>query len=130
MHIAAWLKGLDLDQYEAAFRANDVDAEVLSELTAEDLIGLGVVSIGHRRKILAAIAALRDSAPARARSDVEASPAAEGTALVLPEGERRQVAVLFADLAGYTKLSSELDAEEVHGLLSRFFELVDGIVER
>ena len=59
MDVVAWLRGLGLEQYEQAFRENDVDAEVLPELTAEDLIGLGVVSIGHRRKLLAAITALR-----------------------------------------------------------------------
>jgi hypothetical protein len=64
------LHRLGLEQYEQAFRDNDVDGEVLSELTAEDLIGLGVTSIGHRRKLLAAIAALRD----------KPSPASENTA--------------------------------------------------
>ena len=59
MDVAAWLRGLGLGQYEQAFRENDIDAEVLADLTAEDLIGLGVTSIGHRRKLLAAIAALR-----------------------------------------------------------------------
>jgi len=58
MDIAAWLHRLGLEQYEQAFRDNDVDAEVLPELTAEDLIGLGVTSMGHRRKLLAAIAAI------------------------------------------------------------------------
>ncbi|MEY9388417.1 hypothetical protein ABIF93_006674 [Bradyrhizobium japonicum] len=59
MDVAAWLRDLGLGRYEQAFRENDIDAEVLSDLTAEDLIGLGVASIGHRRKLLAAIAALR-----------------------------------------------------------------------
>jgi hypothetical protein len=59
MDIAAWLRGLDLGQYEAAFRANDIDAAILPELTTEDLISIGVTSVGHRRKLLAAIAALR-----------------------------------------------------------------------
>jgi hypothetical protein len=63
MDIAAWLRGLGLERYEAAFRDNDVDAEVLPELTAGDLIGLGVTSIGHRRRLLAAIAALGTAAP-------------------------------------------------------------------
>src|SRR6202158_755124 len=75
--IAAWLQRLGLEQYEQAFRGNDIDGEVLPELTAEDLIGLGVTSIGHRRKLLAAIAALRDipdddSAPATAPSPADA----------------------------------------------------------
>src|ERR1700674_3465467 len=58
--IAAWLQRLGLEQYEQAFRGNDIDGEVLPELTTEDLIGLGVTSIGHRRKLLAAIATLGD----------------------------------------------------------------------
>ena len=56
MDIAAWLSRLGLQQYEQAFRDNDVDAEVLPELTADDLISIGVTSVGHRRKLLAAIA--------------------------------------------------------------------------
>ena len=54
MDIAAWLRGLDLGQYEAAFRDNDIDAAVLRELTTEDLISIGVTSVGHRRKLLRA----------------------------------------------------------------------------
>jgi len=50
--IAEWLRGLSLEQYAPAFAANDIDGEVLPELTADDLIGLGVTSIGHRRKLL------------------------------------------------------------------------------
>jgi hypothetical protein len=57
--IGAWLRGLGLDRYESAFRENDIDAEVPFELTPEDLTALGVTSIGHRRKLLAAIAMLR-----------------------------------------------------------------------
>ena len=62
MDVGAWLRGLGLGQYEQAFRDNDIDAEVLPELTADDLTELGVASIGHRRKLLAAIAALRAGA--------------------------------------------------------------------
>ena len=57
MDVAAWLRGLALEQYAPAFHDNDVDGEVLSELTADDLISIGVTSVGHRRKLLAAIAA-------------------------------------------------------------------------
>ena len=58
MDIAEWLRGLGLDQYASAFRDNDIDAEVLRRLTAEDLRELGVASVGHRRRLLDAIAAL------------------------------------------------------------------------
>ena len=63
MDVGDWLRGLGLERYEQAFRDNDIDADVLSELTADDLTGLGITSVGHRRKLLAAIAALR-SGPA------------------------------------------------------------------
>ena len=59
MDIADWLRRIGLEQYTQAFAANDIDGEIVPELTADDLIGLGVTSIGHRRKLLAAIAALR-----------------------------------------------------------------------
>jgi hypothetical protein len=58
--IAPWLRGLGLEQYAAAFLTNDIDPEILPKLTADDLAGLGVTSIGHRRKLLEAIAMLRD----------------------------------------------------------------------
>ncbi len=56
MDIAAWLQDLGLERYAPAFRDNDVDAEVLRKLTADDLISIGVTSVGHRRKLLDAIA--------------------------------------------------------------------------
>jgi class 3 adenylate cyclase/tetratricopeptide (TPR) repeat protein len=121
--LAAWLRGLGLERYEATFRANDVDADVLPELSDADLERLGV-SLGHRRRLLKAIADLRAGIADRSEPSGAIAAAAEG------KGERRQVTVLFCDLAGYTALSRELDAEEVHALLERFFELVDGIVER
>ena len=70
MDVAAWLRGLGLGQYEAAFRDNGVDASVLLDLTTEDLKEMGVAAVGHRRKLLAAIAALRGPPPS-------AVPAAE-----------------------------------------------------
>jgi hypothetical protein len=73
MDVAAWLHSLGLEQYAPAFGDNDVDGEVLPELTADDLIGLGVTSIGHRRKLLAAIAALGER-PSVAQSGATATP--------------------------------------------------------
>ena len=60
MDVAVWLRSLGLEKYEAAFRDNEVDDSVLPNLTAEDLKELGVAALGHRRKLLDAIAALRD----------------------------------------------------------------------
>ena len=124
MDIGAWLSRLGLKQYEPAFRDNDIDLAILPKLTAEDLTALGISSIGHRRKLLDAAATLRSEAGGPGNQVERSTPVAEA------EGERRPVIVLFADLAGFTQLSSELDPEEVHTLLGHFFEAVDGVVER
>jgi hypothetical protein len=65
MEIAAWLRQLGLEQYEPAFRANEIDWAVLPKLTSEDLREIGVVPIGHRRRMLDAIAALASDRPQR-----------------------------------------------------------------
>jgi predicted ATPase/class 3 adenylate cyclase len=129
MDIGGWLRGQGLEQYEEAFRQNDIDPVVLRDLTAEDLIGLGVVSVGHRRKLLAAIAALHDAAtqPVRAAQDATASSEAP---LSLPEAERRQLTVMFVDLVDSTALSSRLDPEEMADLLRRYQGAVAGAVAR
>ena len=85
MEIGAWLRGLGLERYEASFRDNDIDAEVLTELTADDLIGLGVSSIGHRRKLLAAIGQLH-------RTDATIP-------IAVPEPPQRPVPPAFQKLA-------------------------------
>ncbi len=121
MDIRAWLEGLNLGQYVQAFADNDVDAATLPKLTSEDLKEIGVQSVGHRRKLLDAITVLAVGAQEAALlSNVQAEPT--------PAGELRQITVLFADLAGYTKLSGELGPEDTHALLNRYFDAVDGIV--
>jgi len=57
MDIAAWLQGLDFERYITVFRDNEIDWEVLPRLTSEDLREIGVAAVGHRRKLLDAIAA-------------------------------------------------------------------------
>jgi class 3 adenylate cyclase len=120
--IAAWLKSLGLEQYEHAFRENAIDSDVLPKLTPEDLKDLGITAVGHRRKLLEAIAGLR--APA---AEIDGTPPRIRRPIVT-NAERRQVTVLFADLVGYTRLSREIGAEEMHSLLDGFFAVVDGIV--
>jgi class 3 adenylate cyclase/pimeloyl-ACP methyl ester carboxylesterase len=121
--IGAWLHSLGLGEYAQAFRDNDVDAEVLTELTAEDLASLGVVSVGHRRKLLTAIAALRHD-PARL-------PSAEPSTAQEPLGaERRQLTVMFVDLVGSIGLSRRLDPEEMSGLTRSYQNTVAGEVAR
>jgi hypothetical protein len=102
MDVATWLRGLGLEQYAPAFRDNDVDGEVLPELTADDLISIAVTSVGHRRKLLAAISALADR-PGIAQSAASATSAPITPPIV--ETERRQLTVMFCDLVGSTALS-------------------------
>ena len=90
MDVRAWLQGLELESYAEAFADNDIDGAMLPALTAEDLKDVGVASVGHRRKLLEAISALADG-------QTETAPALDGQ--TAPVGERRQVTVLFADLA-------------------------------
>ncbi|MFN0114131.1 MAG: adenylate/guanylate cyclase domain-containing protein, partial [Paracoccaceae bacterium] len=117
MDVEAWLRGLGLGDYAPAFRANHIGPELLAELTGEDLIELGVASLGHRKLILRAAAELAAT-----------PPVAAATAPAEREGERRPVTVLFVDLSGYTALSRRVDPESLHGLLQRFFALADRIV--
>jgi class 3 adenylate cyclase len=114
--IAAWLHGLGLGQYEAAFRDNAIDA-VLPELTADDLKNLGVSLVGHRRRLIAAIAALRgDDRPAPAAPADQAVPASAA--------ERRQLTVMFCDLVGSTELSSRLDPEDLREVIAAYHSAV------
>ena len=92
MDLGGWLRSLGLGQYEAAFRENAIDDTVLPKLTAEDLKDLGVDIVGHRRKLLDAIAALRTDASASAPPP-DALPATDITAK--DTAERRQVTVMF-----------------------------------
>jgi class 3 adenylate cyclase/predicted ATPase len=117
MDVAGWLQGLGLERYVQAFRDNDIDLDVLPSLTADDLIGLGVTSIGHRRKLLDAIAVLR--------SDVGAKP--EEPAATLP-AERRQLTVMFCDLVGSTELSTQLDPEDLREVIAAYHRAVADVV--
>src|SRR6516162_1179109 len=111
--IAAWLHGLGLQQYERAFRENAIDDAVLPELTADDLKDLGVSLVGHRRKLLAAIAALR--------SESGPEPRAEATDVTDTSiAERRQLTVMFCDLVGSTALSARLDPEELREVIGAY----------
>src|SRR5215831_11586585 len=103
MEVAAWLQDLGLERYEPLFRNHEIDWEVLPKLTSEDLKEIGVIAIGHRRKLLDAIAALDSKIRAAA------APAADRDAPVQVDAERRQLTVMFSDLVGSTELSARLD---------------------
>src|SRR3954464_3078988 len=129
MDVADWLRALGLDQYEAAFRANDVDAEVLPTLTAEELKDTGVSSIRHRRRLLEAIAALRlQATPGETPIQVSSSPT-----LTQPTGntaERRPLSVMFCDLIGSTALSARLDPEDLQEVIRSYQACVAATIQR
>ena len=121
MDIAAWLQGLGLEQYEPAFRANEIDTTLLPRLTAEDLKDLGITLVGHRRRLLDAIAALG----AEATDPITAAPRG------VPEPanvERRQLTVMFCDLVGSTELSARLDPEDLREVIAAYHHAVAEVV--
>ena len=128
MDIAAWLRGLGLEQYAPAFRDNDVDGEVLPDLTADDLISIGVTSVGHRRKLLAAIAALGTQRLTVAPSAASATSAP--TSPPMSDAERRQLTVMFCDLVGSTALSTRHDPEDLRELIGDYHRAVAETVGR
>jgi class 3 adenylate cyclase len=112
MDVSSWLRDLGLEGYAQAFRANHIDAEVLPRLTAEDLVALGITSIGHRRKLLDAIAVLQEAT---------APPSVQPTAATRPgQAERRQLTVLFCDLVGSTELAARLDPEDLREVMRAY----------
>jgi class 3 adenylate cyclase len=130
MDIVVWLRSLGLGRYEAAFRENDIDETVLPSLTHETLKDLGVTSVGHRLKLLDAVAALRSDTHAQGpSSDQKTAPAAPS---VPPEdrAERRQVTVMFSDLVGSTALSARMDPEDLREVISAYQKCVAETVQR
>ena len=124
MDILAWLRELGLERYEQAFRENEIAADILPKLTADDLKDIGVTIVGHRRKLLEAIAALTEPALAQ-----QAGPSAPVKALAAPrptEAERRQLTVMFVDLVGSTELSAALDPEEMGAAIRAYQNAVAG----
>jgi class 3 adenylate cyclase len=131
MDTGGWLRSLGLERYEAAFRENEIDETVLPNLTAEDLKDLGVGIVGHRRKLLDAIAALRVNSKA-ATTPPSASPPTPTSAAATPTqeatGERRYLTVLFCDLVGSTGISAQLDPEEWRDLVGGYLNAASAAV--
>jgi class 3 adenylate cyclase/predicted ATPase len=110
--IGAWLERLGLQQYQSRFEDNAVDLEVAAMLTDADLKELGVVALGHRKRLLKAIAGLRRGSHSAAVSD------------------RRQLTVMFCDLVGSTALSVRLDPEDMASLIGVYQQCCTEAIER
>jgi class 3 adenylate cyclase len=103
-----------LSEYAQRFAENDVDRDILRELTDQDLKDLGVSSLGHRRKMLRAIGELTVAAPASPHRPAETKPIPQDTA------EHRQLTMMFCDLVGSTALSTQLDPEDLSRIIGAF----------
>src|SRR5262245_39539104 len=117
MHIGSWLRGLGLERYEAAFRDKEIDEAVLPTLTADDLKDLGVGVVGHRRKLLNAIAALRADANTKV-SLPDTLPTIDRS--LKEVAERRHLTVMICDLVGSTALSARLDPEDMRAVIDAY----------
>ena len=137
--VGKWLGDLGLRQYAEAFAAQDIDGSVLSELTDADLEKLGVGSLGHRKRLLKAIAALQANSadPRLAATSTQpegvAASSAPSSAAVSPStagqtAERRQLTVMFCDLVGSTALSGQLDPEDLQQVIGGYHSAVAGVV--
>ena len=130
MDIVVWLRSLGLGKYEAAFRENEIDETVLPSLTHENLKELGVTSLGHRVKLLDAIAALRSDASGKTPSVDAATTSSAPSAHPEDRAERRQVTVMFSDLVGSTALSARMDPEDLREVISAYQKCVAETVQR
>jgi class 3 adenylate cyclase/predicted ATPase len=125
MDLGGWLRILGLGQYEAAFRENAIDLSILPDLTDQDLEKIGVL-LGHRRKLLRAIANLETQ---KASASTIATPATMD-ASPRDSAERRQVTVMFSDLVGSTALSARMDPEDLREVISAYQKCVAETVQR
>ena len=121
--IAEWLEKLGMSEYAQRFAENDIDVPVLRHLTDQDLKELGI-SLGHRRKLLAAIAEMTGTAPSAPIPIAATESKAQDTA------ERRQVTVMFSDLVGSTALSARMDPEDLREVISAYQKCVAETVGR
>src|SRR5215470_10238422 len=119
--LARWLEGVGLGKYAQTLAENDVDLEVLGELTDADFEKLGM-PVGARRKLLKALRERGTSAPRKAERD--------GADRAPPEAERRQLSVMFCDLVGSTALSGRLDPEDYRAVITAFQKAVSDAVRQ
>jgi class 3 adenylate cyclase/predicted ATPase len=121
--IADWLERLGLSEYAQRFAENHIDFAILSDLTDQDLEKIGVTSLGHRRKLLRAIARLEDVGK-------RALPVTAAAPPVRADAERRHVTVMFSDLVGSTALSARMDPEDLREVISAYQKSVAETVRR
>ena len=126
--IADWLQKLGLGQYAQRFAENDIEIDVLNELTDQDFDRLGV-SLGHRRRMIRAIREL-GAKPVAAVAEAETPAPTTSEPATKESAERRQVTVMFSDLVGSTALSARMDPEDLREVISAYQKCVTETVQR
>src|SRR6478672_9355085 len=119
--IAEWLASIGLGEYAQRFSENAIDLSVVRDLTEQDLKDLGVL-LGHRRKMLRAIAELK--------GDALRTPQAGTKAAARDSAERRQLTVMFCDLVGSSALSARLDPEDLRAVMGHYHGCIAEVVAR
>ena len=127
MDVGDWLRSLGLGQYETLFRENDIDAEVLSDLTDGDLEKFGV-SFGHRKRLLKAIATLDAAQPGAKTVILVPPPTSVFPPTAFASAERRPITVMFCDLVGSTSLAAKLDPEDWRNLVGSYLDAASAAV--
>ena len=125
--IADWLSQVGMHEYTQRFAENSIDFDILTDLSDQDLEKIGVTSLGHRRKLLRAIANLKAAEKVTSVPPVAVAPPAPRTA---DTAERRQVTVMFSDLVGSTALAARMDPEDLRELISAYHKCVAEAVGR
>ena len=121
MDVGGWLRRLGLAQYEPMLRAHEIDSEVLPELSEGDLEKLGI-PLGHRKRLMKAIAALGDPTAVEKPSAIKSTPR--------QSAERRHLTVMFCDLVGSTALAARIDPEEMRDVIGLYHRRVAKVVDR
>jgi class 3 adenylate cyclase len=122
--VGDWLRSLRLGQYDTTFRDNGIDVDVLFELTEADFEKLGVL-LGHRKRLIKAIATLKNAA-----GPIQGQPAANPAPKPQDAVERRQLTVMFCDLVGSTAMSARLDPEDMREIIAAYHKCCASLIER
>src|ERR1700758_1681231 len=122
--IADWLSQVGMHEYTQRFAENGIGLDILTDLTDQDLEKIGVTTLGHRRRLLRAIANPKAAEKVPTATAVAVAPRSPDPA------ERRQVPVMFSDLVGSTALAARMDPEDLREVLSAYQKCVAETVRR
>ena len=128
--VRSWLNAHGFEKYADLFEENEIDGEVLLELTNEDLKDLGL-PLGTRKKLLRAISSNGQNVPDQSANRVlHPSQESPGASRTVHDAERRQLTVMFVDLVASTAMAERLDPEEMREVITTYQNTVAGVVSR